>query len=488
MTATAISAAPPRKPAHRDANVLRWLTAYAASMLGDTVYFLALGFATAKVAAPTEVGMVLAVGAVPRAVLMLGGGVVADRFGPRRVVIGSDAVRCVLILGVAAALALTAPGLWLLIAVALVFGVVDALFMPAVGALPPRIVAPDQLVRLQGMRALVIRFGNIVGPPVDGLAMGLRRGDRRVHGGRGALRALRTVAGGHPLRPAARGCGGRGRVRRRGRSAWRELVDGLRYIRGHRLVGPLVVSGAICELGLVGPLNVGMILLADDRGWGSAGYGWIVGAFGAGAAVSALLLTVRGRLPRAGKVQIGTLFASSATLGLIGVAPSLAVATAMGVLAGLPRRGVRLAGLRPHPDRDRPALSGPGQLGDGPDRLRPRPARLPGLRRGRRRLGPGPRSSWRAPPSACSAVSSAWSPRPSAAPNSRARPARDRSVRHPGPRPRPRPRSARARGPRSPASPRTPSPPRPRRRRPPPSPRPGGRRRRRSARWARRSR
>ncbi|MEV6009274.1 MFS transporter [Streptomyces sp. NPDC051976] len=332
-TATAITAAPPGRPAHRDANVLRWLTAYAASMLGDSVYFLALGFAAAKAASPGEVGMVLAVGAVPRAALMLGGGVVADRFGPRRVVIGSDAVRCVLILAVAATLALSAPGLWLLVAVALVFGVVDALFMPAVGALPPRIVAADQLVRLQGMRALVIRCGTIVGPPLGGLAMGTG----------GAVAAF-TVAGGLfalsvPLLVATRfrepAAADDTDAPAGADTPWRELLDGLRYVRGHRLVGPLVLSGALCELGLVGPLNIGMILLTTDRGWGSAGYGWIIGAFGAGAALSALLLTVRGRVPRAGQVQIGTLFAGSAALGLIGTTPSLAVAVTVALLGGL---------------------------------------------------------------------------------------------------------------------------------------------------------
>lgn len=131
-TARTARTAPPATAAsaHRDPNVLRWLAAYTASLLGDSVYFLALGFAAAKTVPPAEVGVVMAVGAVPRALLMLGGGVVADRFGPRRVVIGSDAVRCVLILAAAVVLATAAPGLWLLVAVSLVFGVVDALFMP----------------------------------------------------------------------------------------------------------------------------------------------------------------------------------------------------------------------------------------------------------------------------------------------------------------------------------------------------------------------
>jgi hypothetical protein len=31
-------------PAHRDGNVLRWLTAYTFSLVGDSVYFVALGW------------------------------------------------------------------------------------------------------------------------------------------------------------------------------------------------------------------------------------------------------------------------------------------------------------------------------------------------------------------------------------------------------------------------------------------------------------
>lgn len=61
------------RPAHRDANVLRWLAAYTMSMVGDSVYYTALAWAAARSGSPTQAGVVLAVGAVPRAVLMLGG-------------------------------------------------------------------------------------------------------------------------------------------------------------------------------------------------------------------------------------------------------------------------------------------------------------------------------------------------------------------------------------------------------------------------------
>ncbi|MFD9307187.1 MFS transporter [Streptomyces sp. NPDC060048] len=323
----------------RDANVLRWLAAYGSSLIGDGVYFLALGWTAAQSVGPPEVGLVMAVGAVPRALLMLGGGVVADRFGPRRVVISSDAVRCAVVLALALLAALTSPGLWALVLVALVFGVVDALFMPAVGALPPRIAAPEQLVRVQGLRSLAERVGHTAGPPVAGLAMGLG-GPAAAFGVASALFGLSLALlvavrisppgapGGAAGAGASRGSGPTG-------TPWQQLRSGLGYIRRHGLIGPLVLSGALSQLGTSAPMTLGLILVAGDRGWGPGGVGWIVGGMGLGAAASALLLTLIPRFPRAGAVQNLTLIVGSAGIGGLALAPSLPVAVALAVLTGL---------------------------------------------------------------------------------------------------------------------------------------------------------
>ncbi|GCE00301.1 MFS transporter [Embleya hyalina] len=323
-------------PAHRDRNVLRWLVAYTASVVGDSGFFLALGWAANQHGGPARVGLIMAIAAIPRAVLMLGGGVVADLFGPRRVVIGSDTVRCLVVLGAAAALALSSPGLWLLIAVALVFSVVDALFMPAVGALPPLLAAPGELVRVQGMRALCIRLGQTAGPPLAGvaLALGGPAAAFTVAGGLFALSLVLLLAvripGAGSTAAAATPAGRPSRA-----AAWRELVDGLRYIRRRPLIRRLVLASALIELGAGGPLNVGMVVLADARGWGASGAGWLAGAFGVGAGASALLLTVTGRLPRAGAVLIAALAAGSAGLAGLGSTTVLPIAVAVAACAGL---------------------------------------------------------------------------------------------------------------------------------------------------------
>jgi MFS family permease len=331
--ATARTTLPERAPlpAHRDGNVLRWLAAYTASLVGDSVYFVALGWSAQQTAGPTEVGLVMAVGALPRAFLMLVGGVVADRLSPRRVILGSDALRCLLILSVAACIALTAPALWILTVVALVFGALDALFEPAVGALPTQITTPDQLARVTGMRSLSTRLSLIAGPPLGGLAMGLA-GPVAAFTVAGLLFALSLplllttrIQPPHPpdeQRPQAA-------------TARKDAIDGLRYIRQHPLIGPLVAVGAICELGLTGTLNVGLLLLNADRGWGPAGYGWIISSFGAGAAASAALLAITGWLPRAGLTMGVTLLLGSAGAAGIALVPSLSTAVALAAVIGL---------------------------------------------------------------------------------------------------------------------------------------------------------
>lgn len=340
MTATAHETAQrlaPRPAAHRDPNVLRWLAAYTSSMVGDSVYYIALSWAAVQAGTPSQAGLVMAASAVPRALLMLGGGVIADRLGPRRVVIAADVVRCAAVLAVAALLYATAPGLWALALLALVFGAVDAVFVPAVGALPARVTRRDQLARVQGMRGLAIRVAVVVGAPLGGLGVAVG-GAAAAFALAGLLIAvsvpLLVCVRMHDLPPdeAADTAARRGTARA-------DLLAGLRHIRRHRVLAPLMAIIALGDLGFVGPLNVGLTLLADERGWGAAGMGWVLSGFAVGAGAASLLLALRGRLPRAGQVAGWSILAGSVAIGALPHAPGVAAAVGTALLIGL------LAGL-----------------------------------------------------------------------------------------------------------------------------------------------
>lgn len=329
MTALTEAAA---RPAHRSPQVLRWLGAYTASTLGDSVFYLALSWAAVSGGTPAQAGLVMAVAAVPRALLMLFGGVIADRLGPRRVVIVSDTVRCLVTLGLAATLFLASPGLGALAAVALVFGTVDALFLPAVGALPPRIADRDQLARVQGMRGLAYRTGAIVGAPLGGLAVAVG-GTASAFAVAGALFAFSLpLLAALRLRPLPR-------EEARDGSAARGLTDGLRYLRGHPVLGPLMIVVLLSDLGFTGPLNVGLAVLAEQRGWGATGIGWVLAGFGVGAGAASLLLTVKGHVPRTGLVMGWTMVVGAVSIGALAHLPRLPFAVlaalSIGLLAGL---------------------------------------------------------------------------------------------------------------------------------------------------------
>lgn len=313
-------------PAHRDPNVLRWLTAYTASVTGDVVYFVALSWAATRIAGPSHVGVVVAAGALPRAVLMLAGGVVADRFGPRRMAVVSDTVRCVVIGAVGMAIWLTSPGLGPLIGVAVIFGVVDALFMPAAGAFPPRITEPGQLARVQGMRGVSIRLSNAVGPMLAGVVLAAG-GSPGAFAAASALFAVSLIllltVRTSPAPPAV------------GAPAWRLLGEGLRYLRGHRVLAPLVVVIGLSDMCFSGPVALGLVLLANERGWGATGMGLIASAFSVGGAAAALLIAVGTHIPRAGLVASGSLLVTAAATAAIGFAPGLPLAILLGGLMGL---------------------------------------------------------------------------------------------------------------------------------------------------------
>jgi predicted MFS family arabinose efflux permease len=280
---------------------------------------------------PAQAGLVTALSAVPRALLMLGGGVVADRFGPRRVLIAGDTVRCAVVLAVAALLVVGRPGLWPLAALAVVFGAVDAVMMPALGALPTRITSRGQLARVHGMRGLAVRLANVVGAPLGGLGVALG-GSAAAFGVAGLLFAASL-----PLLVAVRIAPQAG-TRARGK-AWSDLTEGLRYIHGHRVLRPLIVVIALSDLGFVGPLNIGLTLLADQRGWGAGGAGWVLAGFGTGAGAVSLLLTAKGRVPRAGLVLSVSGVTSAACIAGLAYVPqvpfAVAVALSVGLVSGL---------------------------------------------------------------------------------------------------------------------------------------------------------
>jgi MFS family permease len=328
--------------AYRDLNVLRWCAGLFFSLLGDSIFFVALAWTATQVATPSVAGLVVAAGAVPRALLMLFGGALADRAGPRKAALLSDVARTVVMLAVAGLLVAEQPSAAVLIALAVIFGIVDAVFIPAVGAMPTALVDPAELSRVTAMRQVVHRATAVAGAPAAGWLIATQTLPvvYAVCAGLfavsvAALTATRTLtptpaaapstgAGASPTSPPPRRPG-----------LLTEVREGLGYVRAHTLLLPLLVLTAVTELGFTGAVNVGLPLLAADSGWGPQGIGWVLGGWGAAAATASIALTATGTPRRAGLVGITCLPVSGVALAAIALAPDLPTATAAAALLGL---------------------------------------------------------------------------------------------------------------------------------------------------------
>ncbi|MCZ6619292.1 MAG: MFS transporter, partial [Gammaproteobacteria bacterium] len=141
--------------------------ATAVSLTGDQLTFIALPWLVLKLTGdPLVMGMVIAVAAVPRALFMLVGGAVTDKYSPRIVMILSNFVRMLLIALLAFLTFNQQIEIWMVFAIGFAFGLADAFMFPAAGAFPPRLLETDRLAAgnslIQGTAQLTLVIGPMI--------------------------------------------------------------------------------------------------------------------------------------------------------------------------------------------------------------------------------------------------------------------------------------------------------------------------------------
>jgi MFS family permease len=143
----------------------------ALSLIGDRVQPIALAFAVLGLGSATDLGIILAAGAVPFALFAIVGGVVADRVGRRQVMVISDVVRAGVQAATAALILTGSAEVWMLIALSAAYGTSASVFMPAMNGLIPQTVTPARLQEANALLALTRSLGNVLGPTIAGVVI-----------------------------------------------------------------------------------------------------------------------------------------------------------------------------------------------------------------------------------------------------------------------------------------------------------------------------
>ena len=303
-----------------------WLFGAAVSLLGDLTMSFAIGW-TATRHGGSVAGLILLLAAAPRAILLLVGGAVGDRYGAPRVLLVSCTAMFLVTSALVPATRAVGEPVWLLIILALVVGVIDAFFLPSSRAMPRLLVPPPQVPRaLASFQVTGVVFA-VTGTAVGGVLVNWA--------GLSAAAGFDAITFGimivvllvlrNTIAPPGRMPAG----------MLRSIGAGIQVAFGRPLTRALLIMMTVAA-GLLMPLDALLFpLLARDHGWDAATAGLLVASRSLGVGVIAVRILLRGAFPRPGIfAAVGLLVAAVGLLGLSVLDP-LPLTFAAGVLSGI---------------------------------------------------------------------------------------------------------------------------------------------------------
>jgi MFS family permease len=239
---------------------------------------------------PLQLGLINVCQFGPSLVLGLPGGVLADRFPKRRLLLASQTVYALLTALLAVLVASGRIELWHIYAVALGLGCVNAVDMPTRQAFVTDIVGKEDVGNAVALNSALFNGSRVVGPALAGIL--LSTAGAAVCFVINAASYLPVLAALLLMRTDGRATGVVA-----GERALERLRQGLAYVAGTPTVlRPIVLVGLVATFGM--NFNVWVPLLArDDLAIGAGGFGLLMSALGVGSLTGALALAFSGRRP-----------------------------------------------------------------------------------------------------------------------------------------------------------------------------------------------
>jgi MFS family permease len=289
----------------------------ATSLLGDQFTLIATPWLVLQLTGdPLVLGIVLALEGIPRALFMLFGGAITDRFSPRVILLISDIIRFVLITLLAIVAFSGTVQIWMLYAFGLGFGLVAGFAVPAGNSIVPMVVDEKDL---EAGNSIVMGGGQLVGfvgPVVAGILIGNFSDSLFGVGLAFALDAatyaisalmLWLMRSGGTL-PSLANLTGK-------ESVWASIIAGLKYVWDDQALRLMFLVIIAINFLFVGPILVGIPVLAAQRlAEGAMAFGLLMSAF-AGGNLGGYL--VAGSIPRpSGRMMRLLLIALLAAFGI----------------------------------------------------------------------------------------------------------------------------------------------------------------------------
>lgn len=306
------------------------------STVGDYCYAVALPWLVLSAhGGPVLLGTVLACYGVPRTVLIPVGGILADKIGPRTIMLAADAARCVLVTALVVLASQRLASLPLLAPVAALLGAGEGLFLPASFTIMPALLKPDQLAAGNALSSAMVQAGSLAGPVLGGLLVA-SAGSAPAFAADAATFAVSAITLAL-LRPASLTTAAQApapaddagaadtSAADTGPAATEAKQAGVwQLLREERLLQVIVVLCVAANLAYSGAFAVALPALAHAR-YSAGGYGALIACLGAGSVAGTLAAMRSSRLSRP---------AIAACLSFLAEAVAVSVLPFPGQLAG----------------------------------------------------------------------------------------------------------------------------------------------------------
>jgi MFS family permease len=277
---------------------------------------------------PALLGLTSAAASAPTLVLTLVAGVLADRVDRLRLIIA-----CQLVAAAAAAIlaALVSGGgvaFWHILVLATVAGAAQAFATPALQAIVPSLVDRDAIGNAVALNSAQLNLSRVLGPMVAGAAVAA------------GFLALAFWANAAALVVVAVAVWSVGRLSpatiiRAESSLWGNLIDGLRFVGGNRVVAVILGLAVVPSLFVLNYLALLPLYARDVLRIGAGGLGLLTAVIGIGALVGALGLALLRPGGGSGRLMLVALGVGSIGVAVFGVARDLVVSlVALGIVGG----------------------------------------------------------------------------------------------------------------------------------------------------------
>jgi MFS family permease len=272
-------------------------------------------------------GAVMGARAIPMVLLAPLSGVAAERYNRRRLLQGSQLLAAAVSLSFGAALALGVVSVWMLFAFTVLMGSANVLDRPARLTTAFELVPRADAVKAVALNTTGFSMMRILGPALAGYLIGWigAAGSFFIQGLLYAASAMMVLMVVFPPRRAPLS----------GRSAFAEMLEGLRFAAANAHMRMLIFLGALPYFLLVPVWGTLLPIYAKDVfAAGPQGLGILLTGVGVGGTLGGLAANALARAERQALIQAVWIVIMGIAIVGLAVSPSLPVALAFSVLGG----------------------------------------------------------------------------------------------------------------------------------------------------------